>query len=294
MCRLFGFKSAVVSRAHRSLIGAENALAQQARHHPDGWGIGYFQGGEAFVLKSQGGAAENESFRRASERLASNTFVVHVRRATVGAVGPDNTHPFRHGKWLFAHNGTLHGFDRLRERMFARVLPSLRDRVLGTTDTEMLFFYLLSSLHDAGVASSGNDVRCSARVGDAVSGALDELYRETLAADVPAPIVNFILTNGSVFVANRSGRELFLATQKVHCGDFATCPAEKLCMRPVRDDDRVNHLIVASERIGDEDRWEEVPEGTLVTLSEDFRLTMRCPPPSWRPADGAPVPAHLR
>lgn len=294
MCRLFGFKSAVVSRAHRSLVEAENALSQQARHHPDGWGIGYFHGGEAFVLKSAGGAAENESFRRASERLASHTFVVHVRRATVGSVSPQNTHPFRHGKWLFAHNGTLYGFDRLRDRLHARMPATLRERVLGTTDTETLFFYLLASIQEHGVASCGTDVSCGRRVGDAVQAAVDALYRETVSADVPPPIVNFLLTNGSVFVAHRSGRELFMATQKERCGDFATCPAEKICMRPTRADDRVNHLLVASERIGDEDRWEEVPDGGMVVLSEDFRLTTRGPVPAWRPAEAAPVAAHLQ
>ncbi|MFN7146980.1 MAG: class II glutamine amidotransferase [Myxococcota bacterium] len=289
MCRLFGFKSSVVSRAHRSLIAAENALAQQARHHPDGWGIGYFHGGDAYVLKSSGGAAENDSFRRASERLASDTFVVHVRRATVGGVGPYNVHPFRHGKWLFAHNGTLHGFERLRERMHRRIPTHLRERILGSTDTETLFFYLLASIGDAGVATCGSGVTCGRRVGDAVEGALDELYRDTMEADVPPPIVNFILTNGTVFVANRSGRELWLATQKHTCRDFDTCPAEKLCMRAVRDDDRVNHLLVASEKIGGEDRWEEVPEGRMLVLSEDFRLTFRGPPPAWRPVE-APLP----
>jgi predicted glutamine amidotransferase len=41
-----------------------------------------------------------------------------------------------------------------------------------------------------------------------------------------------------------------------------------------RPHDRVNHLLVASERIGDEDTWEEVPEGAVVTLGEDFRLAV--------------------
>jgi hypothetical protein len=65
-------------------------------------------------------------------------------------------------------------------------------------------------------------------------------------------------------------------------------------MRPTRADDRVNHLLVASERIGDEDRWEEVPEGGMVVLSEDFRLTMRGPVPAWRPVEAPPVAAHLQ
>jgi glutamine amidotransferase len=281
MCRLFGFRSAVLSRAHRSLIEAENALAVQAREHQDGWGIGYFHGGDAYVLKSQEGAAEDDSFRRASSRLASNTFVVHVRRATVGGVGPNNVHPFRHGRWLFAHNGTIYGFDNVRARLADRVPPALAERVLGTTDTEFLFFYLLAALQDAGLDPAGEGARCTERIGTALEGALDGLYLAAEAVGAPKPIVNFILTNGTVFVANRCGRDLYLATQKSVCRDFATCPAEKVCMLPTREGARVNHLLVASERIGDEDRWEEVPDGHMVLLSEDFRLSVR-PPPAWR------------
>jgi hypothetical protein len=100
--------------------------------------------------------------------------------------------------------------------------------------------------------------------------------------------VNFILTNGSVFVANRSGRELFHATQKTICRDFATCTwPDKICMLPDRPGDRVNHLLVASERIGEEDRWHEVPEGTMLLLSEDFRLTTRSVATTWRAAEKA-------
>ncbi len=292
MCRLFGFKSAVVSHAHRSLIEAENALVAQARHNPDGWGIGYFHEGEAFVLKSQGGAADNDGFRRASARLASNTLVVHVRRATVGGLGPFNVHPFRHGKWVFAHNGTLRGFEQLAPRMVDRIPEGLRGRVLGTTDTELLFFYLLSHLDAAGVASCGTGVRSAAVAADAVQEGLAALYRDT--SDGPPPIVNFILTNGEVFLANRSGRELFLATQKVSCHDFERCKAEKVCMLPTRPDGKVNHLLVASEKIGVEDRWEEVPEGTLLAVDQTFRLQMRGPPPGWRQAEPPPTAASAQ
>lgn len=292
MCRLFGFKSAVASRAHRSLIEASNALVEQARNNPDGWGIGYFHEGEAFVLKSQGGAADNDGFRRASARLTSNTLVAHVRRATVGGVGPFNVHPFRHGKWVFAHNGTLRGFERFGPRMAERIGPALRERVLGSTDTELLFFYLLSHLESSGVASCGSGVRSAAAVADALQEGLATLYHDS--RDDAPPIVNFILTNGEVFVANRSGRELFLATQKFSCHDFEHCRAEKVCMAPTRADGRVNHLIVASERIGTEDRWEEVPEGTLLALDHTFRLQMRGPPPGWRQAEPPPTAPALQ
>lgn len=275
MCRLFGFKSAVLSRAHRSLIAAENALSVQARAHRDGWGIGWFHGPEAYLLKSEAGADACDSFRRAADRLASQTLVVHVRKATVGSVNPLNVHPFRHGRWVFAHNGTLLGFDALAPVLLADTPPALREQILGQTDSEHLFAWLLGKLERAGIDPLGARPVDADHVGDVLHAALGELFGLSQGLGLDRPLVNFILTNGGTFVANRAGRELHLASQKRTCKDAATCPAEKICLAPVRADDRVNHLLVASERIGDEDLWEEVPENTLVTLSADFRLRLR-------------------
>jgi predicted glutamine amidotransferase len=119
--------------------------------------------------------------------------------------------------------------------------------------------------------------------------ALSDVLRESLAAlfalsarhGLERPIVNFLLTNGRVFVANRAGRELYLASQKRRCRDASTCAAEKICLAPTRADDRVNHLLVASEPIGDEDVWEPIPDNTMVALTEGFRLHVSA---------GAPAP----
>ena len=93
MCRLFGFRSNVASRVHRSLVEAENALVQQATAHSDGWGIGYYMGHEAYIVKAEGGAADDERFVRISRRLESQTMLVHVRNATVGDQDYLNCHP---------------------------------------------------------------------------------------------------------------------------------------------------------------------------------------------------------
>lgn len=275
MCRLFGFRSAVLSRAHRSLVEAENALSVQAREHRDGWGIGWFHGGDAYVIKSEAGAAGNDSFRRASERLASHAFVVHVRRATVGGLSPFNVHPFRHGRWLFAHNGTIHDFDAVHPWLDRATAPHLAEHVLGTTDTETIFFYLLTRMEQHGIDPVGVAPVDTERLGVALEEGLADLR----AACPQVPIVNFILTNGAAFAANRMGRELFFATQKLSCRDAETCTwGDKRCLHPNRYGDKVSHLLVASEKIGDEDIWEEVPEGTMVLLSEDYRLAFRSAP----------------
>lgn len=276
MCRLFGFRSVVRSRAHRSLIAAHNALSVQAREHRDGWGMAYYQDGDAYLLKREAGAAECESFRRASERLATHTLIAHVRRATVGDLSPLNVHPFRHGRWVAAHNGTLHGFDRVGP-LLARDTPSLlEERVLGSTDSEAWFHWLLGRFVDAGIDPSGVGTIHAGHLLDTLAAAQHALLALVAEAGAPPPIMNFLLTNGDVFVAQRWGRDLHFSTQKRRCPDAGTCPwSDRICLEAARPEGRLNHLLVASEQIGADDVWEEVPEHSLLLVGSDWRLQAR-------------------
>lgn len=296
MCRLFGFRSNVPSRAHGSLVAAENALSIQAEAHRDGWGIGYFMGDEAYILKSEAGAANDERFARISRRLQSHAFVVHVRRATVGDIDYLNSHPFRHGNWVFAHNGTIFGFDKMKDRVMDEIRPDLQSLIFGSTDSEHLFYFLVSALDKAGVSDCGRgdvNVEKAARV---FSEALGKLYKWSSEVDVPAPLTNFILTNGRQFFAQQAGIPLWLASQKMYCSDYETCSEpEKICMdvarplermwvedfgnRPVR---KVNHVTVASERMGSENIWEAIPPGALVALDEQFNMSLWPAPRDFR------------
>jgi len=300
MCRLFGFRSNVPSQAHRSLLEAENAMARQALNHADGWGIGWFLGEDPYVLKADGGAAADERFERITRRLTSHTFVVHVRRATIGRVDQLNSHPFRHGQWMFAHNGTIFDFERVRDRVVQAILPALRPLIFGDTDSEHLFYYLLSAMEQAGLCPEGHCAVPTDAAARVLRQAVGTLYDWCQEEGLEPPLCNYILTNGQVFFAQRAGLELHLATQKVMCRDFATCTAEKLCMQALRPlplparapDARVrscNHLLVASEPIGAEDIWEEVPQGCLVALDPELGLHLYRPSPSFRPN-----PAWLR
>jgi glutamine amidotransferase len=158
MCRLFGFRSNVESRAHRSLIVAENAMANQASYHSDGWGIGYFIDDDPYLFRTSKGAAHDDSFRRFSEGLRSNTLLVHIRKATVGSIDPINSHPFRYGSWIFAHNGTIFGFEKVKARMQAEILPVYQRVLFGNTDSETIFYFILSAMVKRGCAPDG---KCS-------------------------------------------------------------------------------------------------------------------------------------
>lgn len=280
---MFGFRSAVPSRAHRSLVEAENALSAQSMRHPDGWGIGWILDDDAYIIKSANAAHACARFQRASRRLTSHTFLVHVRRATVGTVDHVNAHPFRCGRWLFAHNGTIFGFEQLRGWLEAQIDPALEPLIHGDTDSECLFFFVLSRLVQAGADRTGRAPSDAPTVARIVRLALLELDARAAALGVHRPILNVLLTDGRLLVAHKAGMPLFLSTQKRYCADFHTCEApSKVCMELVRPNAPVNHLLIASERIGEvENRWEEITDGATVLLDNAFRISSQPPPEGW-------------
>ena len=128
---------------------------QPGRTLPDGWGIGYYPGGEpsATVLKEPAPPVGSirSALVRAWEHLESSLFLVHIRTATWGAPTDANTQPFARtwGRrdWLFAHSGSL------RERPLAR--PGQPFEPIGSTDTEAVLCELLGRIAERGWSSLG-------------------------------------------------------------------------------------------------------------------------------------------
>ena len=104
-----------------------------------------------------------------------------------------------------------------------------------------------------------------------------------------APKINYILTNGKRLFARRAGLELFVSTQKTQCQDAETCAEpNKICLMgflpkfKVGRTRKCNHLLVSSEPIGGDNIWEEVPEGALIALDDNFECSVYGPPePFW-------------
>lgn len=283
MCRLFGFRSAVPSRAHHSLVHARDALVRQAVRHPDGWGLGFIHGDDAYVVKTANAAVDCERFRRVTEGIRSHTLIAHLRKATVGRLDHLNAHPFRHGRWLFAHNGSIWGLEHgLSEWLTERTDPVLDALVMGDTDSERLFVFLLTRLGEQGVDVSGRSPSDARLVAATVRQALLELDAAALERGLDRPLLNVLLTDGRTFVAHRAGMPLHLSTQKHACAEAPTCPALKVCLQAVRPAGPVNHLLVASEPTAtDENVWEELADGTTLSLDEGFALDITAPPEGW-------------
>jgi predicted glutamine amidotransferase len=151
MCRVFGCVAAEPVSIRHELLQAENPLIRQSEEHDSGWGMAVYEradGGQPTLVRFPEAAHIDHEFVRATE-LRGRIFNVHVRRATMGELSLENTHPFCLGNYTLGHNGTIVRYPRLLE-------PGMR-RPEGDTDSEHLFNRLMhefdpgapvESLHD--------------------------------------------------------------------------------------------------------------------------------------------------
>ncbi|MFP4597276.1 MAG: class II glutamine amidotransferase [Persicimonas sp.] len=281
MCRLFGFRSVIASQVHRSLVDCENALVHQSEHHPDGWGVAYYVRNVPHVIKSARTAVADNLFQRVSGIVSSQTVVAHLRRATTGQISMVNCHPFQYGHWIFAHNGQIPNFEQHREAFLERLMPELRRFVLGDTDSEVLFYLLLSHLAERTDPAEGSpsvDLLVEAAektVEDVHEITGENCYRSTTKEQL---YLSFLLTDGRAMVGHQGGKQLFYSTHKTRCPERGECPSfSKVCEMAV-DTGKVNHMIFSSEPLSGDNVWQEMAPGQIVAVDRGMNLHMHNEP----------------
>lgn len=218
MCRVFGCVAAEPVSIRHELLDAENPLIRQSEDHDSGWGMAVYErpdGAEPRLIRFPEAAHAHDEFGEAAD-TRGRIFNVHVRRATMGALSLENTHPFCLGSYTLGHNGTIVRYPRLLE-------PHM-DRPVGNTDSEYLFNLLMHDFDD------GDPVECIRRT------------MRTAVERSPFSGLNILFGDGEKLFAYRLG--LF----ELHW-----------LARP-------GQLLVASERITDEEGWHSVQQDVLLTL----------------------------
>ncbi|MDH3916631.1 MAG: class II glutamine amidotransferase [Rhodospirillales bacterium] len=264
MCRLYGFRANEPTKVECSLVHAQNALMAQSRRdlagltHGHGWGAAEHPDGVPLVEKQAWAAYHGERFKKTAARVYARTVVAHVRRATVGPPALVNTHPFVHGVWLFAHNGTVPNFDRLRDRLIEALDPLHRNEIRGTTDSEHVFRYLLTLWE----RNPGAPLLETLRMG------LEQIVAWSREIDREARIsLNVLWTDGDRMVGSRLGRTLWYLERD------GIVPCEICGKSHVHHDPKQAYRAVeiASEPLTGED-WLNVPDATVFNVDPDLRL----------------------
>jgi glutamine amidotransferase len=252
MCRLFGQFTDSHRDASVPLCSAENALRTQSHRHPHGWGVAWYPARTAVPEIRRGvmAAHADADFAAAARTALSRVVLAHVRDASVGGVALENTHPFVEGPWVFAHNGTVARFARVRgvrQGLEREIGAERRRRLRGDTDSERLFQLFLARLAACAEGRRPGLPEVRRAMGEVVRRVARIADRGTLRSTM-----NFLVSDGRLLAACRHGKPLHVALHAA--GDV---------------------FAVASEPIG-RGGWEEVPEDGFVGIDGSLRI-LRAP-----------------
>jgi len=222
----------------------------------DGFGIGWYDTGPVpGVFRSIEPAWNDQNLHELAGHIRSPLFFAHIRAAIGSAVQQTNCHPFRHGRWLFMHNGFIDGFAKMKRDLVLAIDPALFPQIMGTTDTEVLFHLALTfGLDDDPPQALARAVGLVEAHGHAQN--VDYPFQGTIAT-----------TNGGslwVFRYSSQGRTRSLFFTR----DVPTLREQypdREILREVSDDTR----LVVSEPIGDlPGAWIEMPEASYGIVSK--------------------------
>jgi predicted glutamine amidotransferase len=255
---LFGPQHSLIEQSLSSRMGAEPT-------NGDGFGIGWYSAdGRPGIFKSVEPAWNDRNLRELAGHVESNLFFAHVRATTGTPIQQTNCHPFRHGKWLWMHNGLVADWSTVKRDLTLAVDPALYPSIEGTTDSEVMFFLALTL---------GLEEDPAGAVERMVGLVEDVGHRH----DVQYPFQGTIATtNGERvwafrYASDGKARSLYYSTR------YDTLKA----LYP--DDERLDDFdeetrVVVSEPLGDlPGMWNHVPESTwgVVQPGEDEMNTFR-------------------
>jgi predicted glutamine amidotransferase len=261
MCRWLAYSGSPVL-LEELLYGRQNSLIVQSLHsrlgaeetNGDGFGIGWYGEQESpAVFHSIEPAWNDRNLRELAGHITSPLVFAHIRASTGSPVQQTNCHPFRHGRWLWMHNGFLDGFAKVKRDLTVAVDPELYPEIEGTTDSELMFHLALTfGLEDDPPQAVARTIGLVESVGH--EHGVEFPFQGTIATSDGERIWAFR------YSSEGKSRSLFFST------DVRTLRAlypENELLRDLGDESR----LVVSEPLGDlPGAWNEVPEASYGVI----------------------------
>lgn len=225
-----------------------------------GWGIGFYQAGEALLRRRPLDDREVIEISALND-ISSGLIIAQIRTPGVGALRTENTPPFRYRDWLFAQRGTIPDFERVRDPLLERVPEFLRCNLRGETDGEAMFYSFLSCLDEH--VGLDRDRISAAQIREALRSAmarLDQALGNEAASG--AAIDWFVSDREHVVALHRTGTMMYRRFE---------APEELEALVPEGPPGASLHpfrcSVIASGLDAPPEFWHRVEPGRLVTLN---------------------------
>lgn len=233
MCELLGINSTEKIVCNHLL----REFFSHSTQHPDGWGLATFYENAVSLEKEPVSALDSIYLKnRLTDEIREDVLLAHIRKASVGKLSYQNSHPFAlrdcQGRlWTFIHNGTI--FE-------SPALEPYKIQQKGETDSERILYYLVDQINfrQANAQKALSDQERFAVVDDMIH------------AITPKNKVNLLIYDGELFYIHAN-----------HKGSLYLCQNQKT-------ETTFTTLIVSTQPLNIEQSgnscWTEVPQNTLL------------------------------
>lgn len=262
MCRWLAYSGNPV-QLETILFRARHSLIDQSLHstmgatttNGDGFGVGWYQHPHdiPYRYRSVEPAWHDRNLRELARAITAPMFIAHVRAATHTPVQQTNCHPFRHRRWIFAHNGMIEQFPLVRRDLLVAIDPGRFNALEGSTDSEAMFYLAMT------FGLEHEPVRALERM----AGFVEATARRHGIAN---PLnMTVCASDGEQLVAvryssNAQSRSLFHSTSLRHLHELYP------------DDPRIAavgedaYLVVSEPLVDLPEAWAEVPEASAIVV----------------------------
>ena len=246
---LYRPEHSLIDQSLHSQLGAETT-------NGDGFGVGWYGPEETpGVFRSVEPAWNDRNLRDLAEHIESPLVFAHIRASSGTAIQQTNCHPFRHGRWLWMHNGMISDFQEVKRDLALAVDPSLYSSIEGSTDSEVFFHLALTfGLEDDPPAAVESAVGFIEEVGR--SHGVEHPIQMTVATSDGDKVWAFR------YSSERDSRSLFYSTDVPTLRELY--PDLEVLAR-ITDESR----LIVSEPLRDlPGAWNEVPESSYGVIQE--------------------------
>lgn len=259
-----------------ALFSARSALASRAADKPEGWGLGFVQGGDVLLQKRPRVESAEVDLYGLIKDLRADAVVARVGFdqngfARDGSTAAEDADPFRFRSWLFGSVGEISatGFESVRERLLDSVPAFLRRNIRGKSPSEHVFHLFLAFLHDAGSLDAPSP--SPAIVHGALRHSMTFLDRLLTGSGSPSVQLALVATNGRCLVAANGAHPL----RYLHVEGISDCPVCHGRVDRDRDGRRIQHegvravILEANRAAPARAGWRDVPDCSALIVGSD-------------------------
>ena len=255
MCELLGMNANVPTDIQFSFSGLVERGGRTGPHK-DGWGIVFYEQKGCRLFQDPKSSINSEIAEFIQGHPIKSCLVIsHIRKANIGRVCLENTHPFIRElwgqTWSFAHNGQLRGIKQWPCDIYQPV---------GTTDSERAFCWLLGQIR-ARFPKRPRQPRTLARFIRGLAQQLNELG-----------VFNFLLSD-SVSLFAFCSTQLSWVTRRAPFGSAQLIDAEMSVNFEQKTTPTDVVTIVATRPLTENEAWQTIAPGEFLAFRKGQPLS---------------------